>query len=137
MTTPTTTVPTEPTEAMRLAGADIFLEAVRTDNHASIGKRIWAAMIAAAPVPSPHGNAWRTDFENLPKSGTRALFYRPLAERSSDEVVAVKRVISSSRELCWDSTVPEGAEPFNPTDGMCHVTHWMPLPVAPSEGVEP
>ena len=31
-----------------------------------------------------------------------------------------------------DDRLPEaGLEPYNPTDGSCHVTHWMPLPEPP------
>jgi hypothetical protein len=61
-----------------------------------------------------------------PRDGRLALVYRPLARNSSDEPIAIKRLIKGNNS-CWESTVPEGAEPFNPTDGACHVTHWAPL----------
>lgn len=73
--------------------------------------------------------------ESAPRDGRLALVYRPLARNSSDEPVAVKRLVSYDNH-CWESTVPEGATPFNPTDGCCHVTHWMPLPAPPAEQEE-
>ena len=68
--------------------------------------------------------------ETAPRDGRLALVYRPLALNSGDEPVSVKRLIKGN-QFCWESTVPEGAKPFNPTDGSCHVTHWMPIPDAP------
>lgn len=73
---------------------------------------------------------WISVDERLPEVGQRCIFYRPLARKSSDEPVAVKRFTGGNR-YCWDSTVPSGSEPYNPTDGSCHVTHWMPLPDPP------
>ena len=73
---------------------------------------------------------WRTDFENMPEAGCRVLVYRPLAENSNDEPIAIMRVVFGGRH-CWEKTVPPGAAPFNPTDGACHVTHWMPIPEPP------
>jgi hypothetical protein len=70
------------------------------------------------------------DISTAPKDGRRALVYRPLARNSQDEPIAMKRLIGGNHH-CWECTVPEGAEPMNPTDGACHVTHWMPLPPAP------
>jgi hypothetical protein len=70
--------------------------------------------------------------ETAPRDGRLAIVYRPLALNSGDQPVAVKRLIKGNN-FCWDSTVPEGAKPMNPTDGACHVTHWMPLPVPPAE----
>lgn len=98
--------------------------------------RLAALQEGSGALPaSPSGGKWRTDFENLPKSG-RALFYRPLAEATNDEVVAVKTIVNGLRDVCWGKTIPEGHTAFNPTDGMCHITHWMPLPDAPSVGNE-
>lgn len=68
-----------------------------------------------------------------PLDGRMALVFRPLARNSNDDPVAIKRLVDSDNS-CWDSTVPPGATPCNPTDGSCHVTHWMPLPAAPEEG---
>ena len=72
---------------------------------------------------------WQT-IDTAPCDGRMALVYRPLARNSQDEPVAVKRLTGGNRS-CWDCTVPEGATPTNPTDGACHVTHWMPLPEPP------
>lgn len=66
-----------------------------------------------------------------PRDGRMALVYRPLAHKSGDQPVAVKRLVKGNH-FCWDSTVPEGAKPMNPTaDGSCHVTHWMDIPEPP------
>jgi hypothetical protein len=59
------------------------------------------------------------------------LVYRPLARNSHDEPIAMKRLIGGNQH-CWGTTVPAGSEPCNPTDGSCHVTHWMPLPTPPA-----
>ncbi len=72
---------------------------------------------------------WR-DIASAPRDGRMALVYRPLARNSGDEPVAIKRLIEGNA-FCWATTVPEGAEPFNPTDGSCHVTHWKPLDLPP------
>ena len=69
--------------------------------------------------------------ETAPCDGRKALVYRPLAFNSSDEPIAVKRLVGGNRH-CWESTVPEGSVATNPTDGACHVTHWMPLPEPPA-----
>jgi hypothetical protein len=68
--------------------------------------------------------------ECAPMDGRLALVYRPLARESGDEPVAIKRLTGGDGH-CWPCTVPEGATPTNPTDGSCHVTHWMPLPAPP------
>ena len=79
--------------------------------------------VAAVPA------AWQP-IETAPTDGREALVYRPLAEKSGDTPLTIKRLIGGNRG-CWDSTVPDGATPTNPTDGYCHTTHWMPLPAAP------
>ncbi|WP_421202669.1 DUF3850 domain-containing protein [Aeromonas sp. 602658] len=82
-------------------------------------------------------NAW-LPIETAPRDGRKALVYRPLAENSGDERIAVKRLTGGQSNNCWDKTVPPGATPCNPTDGACHVTHWMPLPDDPvQQGGEP
>ncbi|WP_113736113.1 hypothetical protein [Aeromonas caviae] len=76
--------------------------------------------------------------ETAPQDGSKALVYRPLAENSGDERIAVKRLTGGRSNSCWDKTVPPGETPCNPTDGACHVTHWMPLPDEPAQqGGEP
>lgn len=70
-----------------------------------------------------------------PDDGRRALVYRPLARNSNDEPIAIKRLIGGNHH-CWSSTVPPGALPHNPTDGACHVTHWMDLPDPPAHSGE-
>lgn len=69
--------------------------------------------------------------ETAPGDGRLALVFRPLARLTSDEPVAVKRLIGGHHH-CWERTVPAGEAPCNPTDGSCHVTHWMPLPAPPN-----
>lgn len=72
---------------------------------------------------------WRP-IKTAPSDGQLALVYRPLALKSGDEPVTVKRLIGGNNH-CWESTVPKGKKPTNPTDGSCHVTHWMPIPDPP------
>lgn len=73
---------------------------------------------------------WR-HISTAPRDGQLAIVYRPLAHKSGDQPVAVKRLIEGNHH-CWNSTVPPGETPNNPTaDGSCHVTHWMPLPAPP------
>ena len=74
-------------------------------------------------------NEWMP-IETAPRDGRKALVYRPLARNSGDEPVAIKRLVDTDN-TCWDCTVPAGSTPCNPTDGSCHVTHWMPLPTLP------
>lgn len=73
---------------------------------------------------------WRP-VETIPTDGREVLVYRPLAHMVHDDAIAVKRAIGGNRH-CWDDTVPPGATPTNPTNGCCHVTHWMPLPAPPN-----
>jgi hypothetical protein len=79
-------------------------------------------------------NEWQP-IETAPSDGRVALVYRPLARASQDEPIAMKRLIGGNHH-CWSGTVPDGSEPYNPTDGACHVTHWMPLPAPPSASSE-
>lgn len=74
---------------------------------------------------------WR-DIESAPKDGSEVIVYRPLASNSGDKEIAIKRTVSYNNS-CWQSTVPEGREAVNYTDGACYPTHWMPLPAAPTE----
>jgi hypothetical protein len=90
------------------------------------------AVDAASPAS---GGEWRA-IETAPKDGRLALVYRPLAHMSGDEPVTVKRLIGG-KNYCWESTVPKGQKPCNPTDGSCHVTHWMPLLAPPGASPSP
>jgi hypothetical protein len=74
-------------------------------------------------------SAWQP-IATAPSDGRLALVCRPLADNSGDAIVAIKRLIGGNNH-CWDCTVPPGATPTNPTDGACHVTHWMPIPDPP------
>jgi len=65
--------------------------------------------------------------------GQPALVYRPLARRTGDDPIAIKNLMGGNRS-CWPETVPPGQKACNPTDGACHVTHWMPLPAPPATG---
>ena len=75
---------------------------------------------------------WIPVSERLPPVGDRCLFYRPLAEKSGDKVIAVKTAMTDG-QFCWTNTIPDGAVQCNPSDGSCHVTHWMPIPTAPEQ----
>lgn len=75
---------------------------------------------------------WIKCSEKMPESGDECLFYRPLAGNTGDPVIAV-RIAKNDDGQCWAQTVPDGELPCNPTDGYCHVSHWMPLPPPPSE----
>ena len=55
-----------------------------------------------------------------------------LAEKSGDKVIAVKTAMADG-QFCWTNTIPDGAVQCNPSDGSCHVTHWMPIPPAPEQ----
>src|SRR5690554_398927 len=76
---------------------------------------------------------WISVEDELPPIGQECLFFRPLAENSNDKPIAVK-VARHDQGQCWESTVPYGFVPCNPSDGCCHVTHWMPLPTPPKWG---
>ncbi len=89
-------------------------------------------MTDTRPLPLENAAAlqgWRP-IKTAPKDGRLALVYRPLAANSGDQPVTVKRLIGGNNH-CWDSTVPKGHNPTNPTDGSCHVTHWMQIPEPP------
>jgi hypothetical protein len=73
---------------------------------------------------------WISVKDRMPPEGVKCLFYRPLADKSCDPIISVK-IAAKDLGHCWDSTVPDGEKPCNPSDGSCHVTHWMPLPEPP------
>jgi hypothetical protein len=89
------------------------------------------ALIDAALTQGESRQTGWQDIASAPLDGREALVYRPLARLTRDEPVAIKRLIGGDNH-CWPRTVPEGATPCNPTDGSCHVTHWQPLPAAPT-----
>lgn len=129
-------VPVVPTRAMVCAGN----AQLAYDCCSGTADEAWPAMLSAAPKPQggePSAMQW-LPIETAPLDGRRALVFRPLAEKSGDEPIAVKRLIGGNRNSCWGKTVPAGEAPCNPTDGACHVTHWMPLPDEPAhQGGEP
>ena len=88
-------------------------------------EKLQAAKAQAAPQWIPVG-------ERLPPVGEQCLFYRPLANKSGDKIIAVKTAMPDG-QFCWDNTVPDGETPCNPSNGSCHVTHWMPLPAPPEQ----
>ena len=117
-------VPVEPTPEMVRAAEEAHMPFGDMD----IALRM--AILSAPSAPATvQGDGW-LPIETAPSDGRIALVYRPLARNSKDDPVAVKRLIGGNRH-CWESTVPDGAAPTNPTDGACHVTHWMPIPAAP------
>lgn len=134
------------TETIRTAPERIWLQ-VGDQGHyhsepfpSNTSEVTWCAdSVVACEVPyvradlvGKHPDAW-LPIETAPRDGRKALVYRPLAENSGDERIAVKRLTSGRSNNCWDKTVPPGETPCNPTDGACHVTHWMPLPDEPAQ----
>ena len=75
---------------------------------------------------------WIPVSERLPPVGDQCLFYRPLANKSGDKIIAIKTAMPNG-QFCWTDTIPDGEIQCNPSDGSCHVTHWMPLPTAPEQ----
>jgi hypothetical protein len=69
--------------------------------------------------------------ETAPRDGTRILLYRPLAERTNDDPIDIKRGVPRDSN-CWEETIPPGMDATNYTDGACKATHWMPLPLPPN-----
>ena len=89
----------------------------------------WMAWQARSAMSA--GDAGWQPIETAPMDGRLGLVYRPLAANTRDEPIAIKSLIGGDR-FCWPNTAPKGSAPTNPTDGACHVTHWMPLPPAPA-----
>ena len=87
------------------------------------------ARLEAKLVEARAAHQW-LPIDTAPGDGRMAIVLRPLAAMSHDQPVALKRLIGGNNH-CWEATVPDGQEPCNPTDGCCHVTHWLPLPTPP------
>lgn len=86
---------------------------------------------ARAALTAALGAMWRPISE-APKDGRMALVFRPLAHITHDQPVEIKRLVDRNN-FCWPATVPAGSAPCNPTDGLCHVTHFMLLPSRPAD----
>ena len=91
--------------------------------------QLWFAWQAAKAQAVPQ---WIPVSERLPPVDDQCLFYRPLANKSGDKIIAIKTAMPDG-QFCWDNTVPDGKTPCNPSNGACHVTHWMPLPAPPEQ----
>ena len=100
--------------------------------------------LAAAPVPSPHGNAWRPISEHtafgLNNSVIVAAPYDNRGERTYivGEAYKIEPKGDAEPEWWWANTGP-GDYTGDPIGSMGYgaPTLFQPLPVAPSEGVEP
>lgn len=68
--------------------------------------------------------------ESAPRDGTVVILYRPLAHKTHDPQITIRRTLSNDRG-CWPATVPKGRDGKNFTEGSCYATHWMPLPEPP------
>lgn len=69
--------------------------------------------------------------ETAPRDGTRILLYRPLAEKTDDYTIDIKRGVPRDNG-CYEETIPVGLNKENYTDGACRATHWMSLPEPPN-----
>ncbi len=105
---------------------DSNLSPFSTANEVNAAWRGWRAALAAYESERV---GWQP-IETAPKDGTLILLYRPLAGRTNDPVIAIKRGVPRDTG-CWEETVPHGMDDSNYTDGCCKATHWMPLPAAP------
>ena len=76
--------------------------------------------------------SWRPISE-APKDGTEVLLYRPLAQKTNDPVITIRKTVDRNNG-CWEATIPKGCDGINFTEGYCYPTHWMPLPAAPKGG---
>ena len=72
------------------------------------------------------------DISTAPRDGTEILVFRPLAHKSGDKQMAIKRSVNENN-FCWPDTIPEGREAINYTNGACYPTHFMFLPEPPKE----
>ena len=71
--------------------------------------------------------------ETAPRDGSMVLLYRPLAGKTQDPVVTIRRSVQHERHV-WEVTIPPGCDGKNFTEGSCYATHWMPIPEAPTYG---
>lgn len=75
-------------------------------------------------------NVW-LPIETAPRDGSEVLLFRPLAQKTGDPVVTIRK--SVPRQNCvWSTTIPPECDGKNYTDGSCYATHWMPIPAAPA-----
>jgi len=73
--------------------------------------------------------------ETAPRDGSEVLLYRPLAYKTHDPIVTIRKSTHFPQHR-WPATVPEGCAIDGPgayTEGACYATHWMPLPAAPTK----
>jgi len=152
----TTTVPTEPHEMVEhflaeaisnspqpLQDLGKFLSEVLDEDHWKTADSYLLAL-AAAPVPPPHGNAWRPISEHtkfgLNNSVIVAAPYDNKGERTYivGEAYNIEPKGDAEPEWWWANTGP-GDYTGDPIGSMGYgaPTLFQPLPVAPSEGVEP
>ena len=110
-----------------------LVECMLYQKHPNEKQNLYTAdqMRAYARAALSAGDAGWQPIETAPMDGRLGLVYRPLAANTRDEPIAIKSLIGGDR-FCWPNTAPKGSAPTNPTDGACHVTHWMPLPPAPA-----
>lgn len=74
-------------------------------------------------------NVW-LPIETAPRDGTEVLLFRPLAQKTGDPVVTIRRSVPHE-SFAWPATIPPGCDGKNFTEGGCYATHWMPIPAAP------
>jgi len=114
MTTPTTTVPAEPTEAM-IAALDRGLHE-HWPNARAMALGAWKLMIAAAPVPPPSGKEVRQEDLDALRRSIAIEYYAG----SDDQAHSLERILALLTPALSD-----------------HLVDANDMVVAPSEGVEP
>ncbi len=68
--------------------------------------------------------------DTAPRDGSAVLLFRPLAQKTHDPIVTIRKSIPRESHV-WEATVPPGCDGKNFTEGSCCATHWMPLPEPP------
>jgi len=68
--------------------------------------------------------------DTAPRDGSAVLLFRPLAQKTHDPIVTIRKSIPRASHV-WEATVPPGCDGKNFTEGSCYATHWMPLPEPP------
>jgi hypothetical protein len=126
------TLPREPGESElreALEQWDHFQPYITTPQIVTLANEMAEAIRGAISRHAQDAEGWRP-IETAPKDGTVVLLYRPLAERTLDPVMTIRKTTANPRH-CWPATIPEGADGLNFTEGSCFATHWMPIPAAP------